>query len=214
MDDAAMWDFERVLAWLREVAYPCAPPIGVGEFEVLYASGVEVVVWYSPAREGHRAGEVAIPCRRLAAAWEALCAGHTLDEAALTALGEGVGGGRWLLALLALLPGAQVEAEPLRLEIQSPRPRAPRARRARGRQATVRTGDEGAGVRAGVSAQPTAPRRGRRGADARAADAQAAIERSIAPRPDWRDAQAPLVAHPRHRRAGRPRHDATPERQE
>ncbi|HEV7129636.1 MAG TPA: hypothetical protein VGN32_19540 [Ktedonobacterales bacterium] len=129
-----MRDFEQMLAWLRGLAYPCAPPIGVGEFEVLYASASEVVVWYSPAREGHRAGEVVIPCARLAAAWEALVAGAALDEAALTALGEGIGGGRWLLAVLALVPGAQVDVEPLRLVWSAPRDvtKGGRARRAAG----------------------------------------------------------------------------------
>ena len=111
-------EFEQVLAWLRALAWPCAPPIGVGEFVILYASPLEVVVWYSPAREGHRAGEVAIPCARLAAAWEALVAGEGLDEAALTALGGGPALGRWLLALLALLPGSHVQAEPLVLSWQ------------------------------------------------------------------------------------------------
>jgi hypothetical protein len=111
-------EFEQVLAWLRALAWPCAPPIGVGEFVILYASSLEVVVWYSPAREGHRAGEVAIPCARLAAAWESLVAGEGLDEAALTALGGGPALGRWLLALLALLPGSHVQAEPLVLSWQ------------------------------------------------------------------------------------------------
>jgi hypothetical protein len=110
-----MREFDEVLAWLRGLAWPCAPPIGVGEFEVLYASAVEVVVWYSPAREGHRVGEVAIPCARLAAAWARLVAGAALDEGALTDLGAGPAGGRWLLALLALLPGARVQSEPLML---------------------------------------------------------------------------------------------------
>lgn len=110
-----MGEFEEMLAKLRGLALPCAPPIGVGEFEVLYASAREIVVWYSPAREGHRAGEVAISCERLAAAWQALASGAVLDEAALAAFGAGAAGGRWLLALLALLPGARVQPEPLAL---------------------------------------------------------------------------------------------------
>lgn len=110
-----MREFEHELAWLRGLAWPCAPPIGIGEFEVLYASDAEVVVWYSPAREGHRAGEIAIPCARLVAAWERLTAGDALDEAALADLGAGPAGGRWLLALLAQLPGARVQPEPLTL---------------------------------------------------------------------------------------------------
>jgi hypothetical protein len=133
-----MREFEHVLAWLRGLAWPCAPPIGVGEFEVLYASDAEVVVWYSPAREGHRAGEIAIPCARLVAAWQRLTAGDALDEAALADLGAGAAGGRWLLALLAQLPGARVQPEPLILawapEPEPVRdsalvPRAPRRRR-------------------------------------------------------------------------------------
>ena len=110
-----MPEFGHVLAWLRGLAWPCAPPIGIGEFEVLYASDAEVVVWYSPAREGHRAGEIAIPCARLVAAWERLTTGDALDEAALADLGAGPAGGRWLLALLAQLPGARVQPEPLTL---------------------------------------------------------------------------------------------------
>jgi hypothetical protein len=133
-----MREFEQVLAWLRGLAWPCAPPIGVGEFEVLYASDAEVVVWYSPAREGHRTGEVAIPCARLVAAWRRLTAGDTLDAAALDDLGAGPAGGRWLLALLAQLPGARVQPEPLALAwAPAPEPvrdtaqipRAPRQRR-------------------------------------------------------------------------------------
>lgn len=116
-----MWEFERVLATLRSLAYPCAPPIGVGEFDVLYASEREVVVWYSPVREGQRAGEVAIPCVRLAAAWAALTDGAMLNEAALSEYGAGIAGGRWLLALLALVPGVRVQSEPLALA-WSPRP--------------------------------------------------------------------------------------------
>lgn len=115
-----MGDSEPVLEWLRALAWPCAPPIGVGEFEILYASDSEVVVWYSPAREGHRPGEVAIPCARLMAAWEALCAGDVLDEAALIALGGNPATGRWLLALLAVLPGVRVLPDPLALSWVAP----------------------------------------------------------------------------------------------
>lgn len=137
-----MREFEQVLTWLRGLAYPCAPPIGVGEFEVLYASASEVVVWYSPAREGHRAGEVSIPCSRLATAWETLVAGRALDEATLATLGEGAAGGRWLLAVLAQLPGASVSPEPLTLAwVPAPQlvsARKPsRRRRARSAPATL-----------------------------------------------------------------------------
>ena len=113
--------FADVLCHLRGLALPCFPPVGVGSFDVLYASEREVVVWYSPAREEHRAGEVAIPCARLAAAWRSLMGGEPLDEAALERCGEGVAGGRWLLALLAQLPGVRVQSAPLAL-VWSPLP--------------------------------------------------------------------------------------------
>jgi hypothetical protein len=106
-------DFDTMLRHLRGLAAPCAPPVGVGSFLVLYASAREVVVWYSPVRDGHREGEVAIPCARLVAAWDALLAGQTLDEAALEALCASLAGARWLLAILAQLPGVVVRAEPL-----------------------------------------------------------------------------------------------------
>lgn len=116
--------FVAVLQHLRGLALPCFPPVGVGSFDVLYASDREVVVWYSPAREEHRAGEVAIPCARLAAAWSALTLGEPLDEAALERCGEGVAGGRWLLALLAQLPGVRVQPDPLTLAWSPPPPAA------------------------------------------------------------------------------------------
>ncbi len=97
-----------LLGYLRGLTGACEPPIGVGSFVVLYASEREVVVWYSPVREEHHEGEVAIPCRWVASAWQALTAGQTLDEAALETLGEGPAGGRWLLALLAQAPGVEV----------------------------------------------------------------------------------------------------------
>jgi hypothetical protein len=106
-------DFDTMLRHLRGLAAPCAPPVGVGSFLVLYASAREVVVWYSPVRDGHREGEVAIPCARLLAAWDALLAGQTLGEAALEALCSSAAGARWLLAILAQLPGVVVQAEPL-----------------------------------------------------------------------------------------------------
>lgn len=108
-------DFQDVLRHLRGLALPCFPPVGVGSFDVLYASEREVVVWYSPAREEHRAGEVSIPCARLATAWAALTSGEPMDEAALERCGESVAGGRWLLALLAQLPGVRVQPDPLAL---------------------------------------------------------------------------------------------------
>jgi hypothetical protein len=107
--------FESVLRTLRRLPSPCEPPVGVGSFDLLYANEREVVVWYSPAREGHLPGEVAISCARLAAAWAALTAGEAMDEDALVAYGGGLGGGRWLLALLAQLPGVRLREEPLAL---------------------------------------------------------------------------------------------------
>ena len=115
MTAARIEDFSGVLRYLRGLGAPCEPPIGVGSFLLLYASEREVVVWYSPARDQHREGEVAIPCARIANAWRALTAGDVLDETALESYGEGPGGGRWLLALLAQLPGVVVCADPLAL---------------------------------------------------------------------------------------------------
>ncbi len=109
-------DLEGVLGYLRALATTCEPPVGVGSFDVLYASEREVVVWYSPAREEHREGEVAIPTIWLATAWAALVSGTLLDEEALCRIGAGLAGGRWLLALLAQLPGVRVREEPLVLE--------------------------------------------------------------------------------------------------
>lgn len=108
-------DFDGVLRYLRALAAPCEPPVGVGAFDILYASAEEVVVWYSPARQEHTPGEVTIPCVRIAAAWAALTAGDCLDEPALERLGAGPAGGRWLLAVLAQLPGVNLREEPLAL---------------------------------------------------------------------------------------------------
>ena len=115
-------DLEDVLACLRAIEWPCAPPIGVGEFDVLYVSEAEVVVWYTPARDGQRTGEVAIPCAGIAAAWQRLSAGAALDEALLSAVCGGAGVGRWVLALLALVPGASVRQDPLTLHWSPPAP--------------------------------------------------------------------------------------------
>lgn len=120
-----MLDFEDVLRYLRSLGAPCEPPIGVGSFLLLYASVHEVVVWYSPAREAHREGEVAIPCSRLAAAWNALTAGETLDEAALERIGGNAIYGRWLLGLLAQIPGVSVRIDPLALLWSPPEPEDP-----------------------------------------------------------------------------------------
>lgn len=108
-------EFESVLRYLRTLAEPCAPPVGVGGFDVLYASAHEVVVWYTPARDGHSAGEVAIPADALATAWQSLLAGNLLDVAALEPLGLRPWDATWILALLAQVPGVQVRLEPLAL---------------------------------------------------------------------------------------------------
>lgn len=108
-------EFDSVLRYLRTMAEPCAPPMGAGGFDVLYASQREVVVWYSPARDDQTAREIAIPAEVLSAAWQALCAGNLLDETALGALGLGSAGVRWVMALLAQVPGVQVRQEPLAL---------------------------------------------------------------------------------------------------
>jgi hypothetical protein len=135
---------EDLLHALRLVEQTCEPPIGVGAFDVLYASAVEVVVWYSPARPDHRPGEVAIPTAWLAAAWAALIGGARLEEAALEELGQGVAGGRWLLAVLAQLPGVVARYEPLALEWSAPKiTSAATARRRRSRRTTVKTSPRG-----------------------------------------------------------------------
>ena len=108
-------EFESILRYLRTLAESCAPPMGAGGFDVLYASAREVVVWYSPARDGQMAREIAIPAEVLAVAWQSLCAGTLLDEAALFALGLGSAGAQWVIALLAQIPGIQVRQEPLAL---------------------------------------------------------------------------------------------------
>jgi hypothetical protein len=110
--------FEDVLRHLRQIEEQCEPPIGVGTFDLLCASEREILVWYTPVREGHRAGEHAIPTQGLAAAWEALRTGTPLGEADLAALAANPAGGRWLLALLAQLPGVRIREEvPMMLEI-------------------------------------------------------------------------------------------------
>lgn len=113
MADADLEDFDGVLRFLRGIAATCEPPVGVGSFDLLYATTAEVVVWYSPAREHQQAREVTISAGCLSAAWSALLAGEQLDLSTLETLGNGVAGGRWLLALLAQLPGVRVHDEPL-----------------------------------------------------------------------------------------------------
>jgi hypothetical protein len=155
-------DFDRVLEWLRALAWPCAPPIGVGEFEILYASAAEIVVWYSPAREGHRPGEVAIPCARLAVAWEALRAGSVLDEPALVELGGNPAIGRWLLALLALLPGMRVLPDPLALSWTAPTASEPVPELSSADPSAPASADSAAADSAPVSPTPRAARPRRR----------------------------------------------------
>ncbi len=105
--------FAALLRALRGLPGPCAPPVGAGEFDILYASEREVVVWYTPARDGVEQREVAIPGALLRAAWALALRGAPLDEAALRALAPGASGGRWLLALLAQVPGVETLREPV-----------------------------------------------------------------------------------------------------
>jgi hypothetical protein len=133
--DRAPPGVEDLLRMLRLLEQTCEPPIGVGAFDVLYASAVEVVVWYAPARPEHHPGEVAIPTAWLAAAWAALVGGVRLEEAALEQLGQGMAGGRWLLAVLAQIPGVVARSEPLALEWSAPPRASATARRPRARRA-------------------------------------------------------------------------------
>ncbi len=103
--------FTALLGALRALTGPCAPPVGAGAFDILYASEREVVVWYEPARDGVEQREVAIPCVLLRAAWALTLRGAPVDEAALRALAPGAAGGRWLLALLAQVPGMETRRE-------------------------------------------------------------------------------------------------------
>lgn len=97
--------FDELLRGLRAVSGPCAPPVGEGAFDILYASVREIVVWHLPAKEGQPQREVAIPGALARAAWKTLLRGEPVDEAALRALAHGPAGGRWLFALLAQVPG-------------------------------------------------------------------------------------------------------------
>ncbi len=140
-------DVEDVLRALRLLDRTCEPPIGVGAFDVLYASAVEVVVWYSPARSEHHPGEVAIPTAWLAAAWAALVGGARLEETTLAEMGQGLAGGRWLLAVLAQLPGVIPRYEldqPFALEWSAPKVTATAtARRQTSRKTTAKTSPRG-----------------------------------------------------------------------
>jgi len=104
---------ESVLVYLRGLADPCSPPLGAGSFLLLYASRIEVVVWFEPAHDQQRApGEVLIPSALLASAWEQLRASRKLDLPALGQIAGGTSGAHWLLALLSLLPGVGFSREP------------------------------------------------------------------------------------------------------
>jgi hypothetical protein len=106
--------FERsVLAYLRSLANPCKPPLGAGAFLLLYASRVEIVVWFDPAHELERTpGEVLIPSAMLHSAWSDLVAGKILDLPALGRIAGGTSGAYWLLALLSLLPQVTFTKDP------------------------------------------------------------------------------------------------------
>jgi hypothetical protein len=103
---------ESVLAYLRGLADPCSPPLGSGSFLLLYASRSEVVVWFEPAHDQRRPGEVLIPSAILANAWEQLYVSRKLDLPALGRIAGGTSGAHWLLALLSLLPGVSFSREP------------------------------------------------------------------------------------------------------
>ncbi|HEU0025652.1 MAG TPA: hypothetical protein VFQ25_00930 [Ktedonobacterales bacterium] len=103
--------FASLLRALRTIPGPCAPPVGAGAFDILYASEREVVVWYQPARDGVEQREVTIPGALLRAAWALTRRGEPVEEAALRALATGAAGGRWLLALLAQVPGIETRRE-------------------------------------------------------------------------------------------------------
>lgn len=110
-------EFTRLLAALRALPGPCAPPVGVGAFDILFASSREVVVWYAPARDGLEQREVAIPCDLVRASWALVLRGAPVDEEALRTLASSAAHGRWLFALLAQVPGVDVEESPSTGEI-------------------------------------------------------------------------------------------------
>jgi hypothetical protein len=103
--------FAALLRALRSIPGPCLPPIGAGAFDVLYACEREVVVWYEPARDGAEQREVTIPGALLRDAWALTLRGEPVEEEALRGLATGAAGGRWLLALLAQVPGVETRRE-------------------------------------------------------------------------------------------------------
>ena len=102
--------FAALLASLRALPGPCAPPIGEGAFDILYASAREIVVWFVSAKDGAAQKEVAIPARLAREAWALIRRGEPVSEATLRAIAAGAAGGRWLLALFAQLPSVEVRA--------------------------------------------------------------------------------------------------------
>ncbi|MGH2487379.1 MAG: hypothetical protein ACRDHE_15330, partial [Ktedonobacterales bacterium] len=115
LDDETLGD-ETLARRLRAIATTCAPPVGVGSFDILYVNDRELVVWYSPVRDNQQPGEVAIARSYLRAAWRTLMERGRLDEADLIAVGESNKVARWLLAVLAQAPGVSFVAEPVALE--------------------------------------------------------------------------------------------------
>ncbi|HET9110402.1 MAG TPA: hypothetical protein VFN78_06240 [Ktedonobacterales bacterium] len=106
-EDAAL---AALLRSLRAIPGPCAPPIGEGAFDILYASAREIVVWFVSAKDGVSQKEVAIPTRLARDAWEVIRRGEPVDAAALRAIAAGASGGSWLLALFAQLPTVEVRS--------------------------------------------------------------------------------------------------------
>ncbi|HZC04490.1 MAG TPA: hypothetical protein VE338_02535 [Ktedonobacterales bacterium] len=102
--------FAALLRSLRVVPGPCAPPIGEGAFDILYASAREIVVWFISAKDGAPQKEVAIPTRLAREAWEVIRRGEPVDAAMLRAIADGAAGGSWLLALFAQLPSIEVRS--------------------------------------------------------------------------------------------------------
>lgn len=113
-EDETLGD-ETLARFLRGIATTCAPPLGVGSFDILYVNDRELVVWYSPVRDNQQPGEVAIARSCLRAAWGTLVERGRLDEADFIAIGASNKIARWLLAILAQAPGVSFIAEPVAL---------------------------------------------------------------------------------------------------
>lgn len=107
-NDALDVAFADLLRSLRAVPGPCAPPVGEGAFDILFANAREIVVWYAPAKDGVEQREVSIPARLARVAWGVLLRGEPVDTAAFQAVGTGASGGAWLFALFAQLPTVEV----------------------------------------------------------------------------------------------------------